>query len=72
MISLIEITPNMDESTRANAINENFRQIQSESRTQIIKDENGQARILIGRTPDGEYLIAISAPGVDVLEATGN
>lgn len=28
-------------------------------------------RLIIGRAPNGEYLIAISAVGVDVIEALG-
>lgn len=71
MISPIQLTPNMDMATMVNAINDVFRQIESENRTQIIKDENGQQRVLIGRAPNGEYLIAISAKGKDVIEALG-
>lgn len=71
MISPIQLTPNMDMATMVNAINDVFRQIESENRTQIIKDENGQQRVLIGRAPNGEYLIAISAKGIDVIEALG-
>lgn len=71
MISPIQLTPNMDMATMVNAINDVFRQIESENRTQIIKDENGQQRVLIGRAPNGEYLIAISAKGKDVVEALG-
>lgn len=68
-ISRVELTPNMSPEIQAQAINNNFRQIESENRTKIITDENGQQRILIGRAPNGEYLIAISAKGVDVLDA---
>lgn len=71
MISRVEITPNMDMQAMATAINDNFRQIEAENRTKIIKDEDGVARIMIGRTPKGEYLIAVSAKGKDVLEAIG-
>lgn len=51
------------------AINENFRQIESENRTQIIRDEDGVNRILIGRGPDGKYRIAVTKPGIDVVTA---
>ena len=61
----------MDQQTLVNAINDNFRQVESENRTKIITDENGQRRIIIGRSPKGEYLVAISAQGVDVIEALG-
>lgn len=69
MISPIQLTPNMDMSTLTNALNDMFRQIESENRTQVIKDEDGKNRILIGRTPKGNYVVAISKKGVDVLEA---
>lgn len=69
MISPIQLTPNMDMSTLTNALNDMFRQIESENRTQVIKDEAGKNRILIGRAPKGNYVVAISKKGVDVLEA---
>ena len=71
MLSPIQLTPNMDMGTLVSAINANFRQVESENRTKVIKDEYGNNRIVIGRTPSGEYLIAISAEGVDVYEALG-
>lgn len=70
-ISPIQLTPNMDQQTMVQAINDNFRQLESENRTKIIKDENGQQRVIIGRAPNGEYLIAISAQGQDVINALG-
>lgn len=69
MISPIQLTPSMDMSTLTNALNDMFRQIESENRTQVIKDEDGKNRILIGRAPKGNYVVAISKKGVDVLEA---
>lgn len=69
MISPIQLTPNMDMSTLTNALNDMFRQIESENRTQVIKDEDGKNRILVGRAPKGNYVVAISKKGVDVLEA---
>jgi len=69
MISPIQLTPNMDMSTLTNALNDMFRQIESENRTQVIKDEDGKNRILIGRAPKGNYVVAMSKKGVDVLEA---
>lgn len=72
MISPIQLTPNMDTPTMVNAINNTLRQIESENRTKVIVDENGENRVLIGRAPNGEYLIAVSAKGQDVLEALGS
>lgn len=69
MISPIQLTPNMDMATLVNAINDTFRQVESENRTKVIKDENGQNRMILGRAPNGEYIIAISAKGIDVLDA---
>lgn len=70
-ISPIQLTPNMDMNTLTAAINDMMRQIESENRTKIIVDENGQKRAILGRAPSGEYLIAISAQGVDVVSALG-
>jgi hypothetical protein len=69
MLSPIQLTPNMDMATLTTTINDMFRQIESENRTQVIKDEDGKNRILIGRAPKGNYVVAISKKGVDVLEA---
>lgn len=71
MISPIQLTPDMDMGTLVNAVNNNFRQIEAENRTKVIRDELGSNRIIIGRAPNGEYLIAISAEGVDVYDALG-
>lgn len=69
MISPIQLTPNMDINTLVTALNDMFRQIETNNRTQIIKDEDGKNRILIGRGPKGNYVVAISKKGVDVLQA---
>lgn len=72
MFSPIQLTPSTTQDMMISAINENFRQIESENRTKIIKDENGVNRILIGRTQDGRYVMRVSKEGVDVLEAGEN
>lgn len=69
MISPIQLTPNMDMGTMTTAINDMFRQVEASNRTQVIKDESGVNRIIIGRFPDGTYGIAVSIPGQDVLAA---
>ena len=69
MISPIQLTPNMDMNTLVTALNDMFRQIEADNRTQIIKDDDGKNRILIGRGPKGNYVVAISKKGVDVLQA---
>ena len=71
MINPIQLTPNMDMATLVNAINDMMRQVESENRSKTIVDENGVKRAIIGRAPNGEYLIAISAKGIDVIEALG-
>lgn len=71
MLSPIQLTPNMDMAMLTTTINDMFRQIESENRTQIKKDENGVNRILIGRTTNGKYVMAITVPGKDVVEETG-
>lgn len=51
------------------AINQNFRQIEAESRRKVITDEDGFDRIVIGKQEDGSYAVKVSAEGVDVDEA---
>ena len=70
-LNRIQLTPNMDMQTLTQSLTDNFAQIESENRTKIIKDENGQQRVIMGRAPNGEYLIAISAQGIDVINALG-
>ena len=71
MINPIQLTPNMDMATLVNAVNDMMRQIESENRSKTIVDEDGVKRAILGRAPNGEYLIAISAKGIDVIEALG-
>jgi len=66
MISPIQLTPNMDMATMTAAINNTLRQIESENRTKVIRDEDGVDRIILGRMPDGTYGMVVSKPGVDV------
>ena len=68
-LSPIQLAPGMDNAIMVSAINNNFRQIEAENRTKVIKDETGVNRIIIGRFPDGTYGLAISISGVDVLNA---
>lgn len=67
MISPIQLTPNMEIGTLVSAINNNFRQIEAENRTKVIRDESGVNRIIYGRFPDGKYGMKVSMPGIDVL-----
>lgn len=68
MLSPITLTPNMDSKTLVSSVNNNFKQIQDENRTKVIKDENGINRILIGKNPKGVYGIYITKPGFDVVK----
>ena len=68
MISPIQLTPNMDVTTMVNAINSNFQQAASENRVKVMRDENGVDRLLLGRAPDGTYVLAITVPGKSVIE----
>lgn len=70
MLSMIQITPGMDLSTMAAALSENFKQIESENRTKIIKDENGNERIILGRYSNGKYGMKVSPAGINVQDAT--
>lgn len=69
MISPIRATPNMSMTDLVNAYNDLADQIESENRTRIMRDEEGKDRVIFGKTPNGEWLIAISAKGVNVIEA---
>ena len=69
--SPIQLTPNMDMATLVSTINDMMRQIESENRTKITKDETGVNRILTGRGPKGNYVLAITVPGKDVVEELG-
>jgi len=69
MFSPIQLVPSMDSGTLSSAINNNFKQIESENRTKVIRDEDGIDRVIMGRYPDGKYGIKVSKPGVDVLTA---
>ena len=69
MLSLIQLTPGMDDATLVNTIN--FEQLQNESRTKTSKDSTGTRRLLIGRPVNGDHdIIAITVPGKDVVEET--
>ena len=67
MISPIRATPNMSMADLVNAHNDLADQIEAENRTQVIRDEDGINRIIIGLMPDGTYGILVSKPGIDVL-----
>lgn len=47
-------------------INSNFDQISDRLITNIIKDETGTPRLIMGKLPDGTYGLVISKEGVDV------
>jgi len=66
-LSRIPLTPGMDTAAMAQAINQNFQQLEAENTTKVFKDSEGTNRILIGRDPKGNYVIAVTVPGKDVL-----
>lgn len=66
-ISPIQTTPNMDMGSLTTAINDNFRQVESENRSKVMRDESGNNRIILGRMPDGTYGLLIMKPGYDAL-----
>lgn len=71
MISPIRATPSMSMADLVNAYNDLANQLESENRTRIMRDETGTDRIIFGKTPKGEWLIAISAQGINILDALG-
>lgn len=64
--SPIPVQPGMDPEMMAQVINQNNQQIAENNRTNLITDENGVNRVIIGRMPDGTYGVIVSKPGVDV------
>lgn len=60
--------PNMSYAQFVNIFNENMDMLDNVNKTQIIKDDTGTARIIIGRFPNGEYGIIMSKEGKNVLE----
>lgn len=60
----------MTQQVMVDAINQNFRQIEAESRRKVVTDEDGFDRILIGKKEDGKYAIKVSEAGYDVDTAT--
>lgn len=66
--SPIELQPGADMNMLMQAVNANFRQVAESNRTNIITDESGNKRIIIGKMPDGTYGLLIMKPGYDALE----
>lgn len=62
----------MTKQVMVDAINQNFRQIEAESRRKVITDEDGNDRIVLGKLVDGTYNLVISAPGIDVDDTIEN
>lgn len=69
--SPIELQPGADMNMLLQAVNANFRQVAESNRTNIITDESGNRRILLGKTPSGSYGLYITKPGKDVLAELG-
>ena len=68
MISVMRATPGMTVADLASVINNLADQLESQNRTQVIRDENGVDRVLIGRAPKGNYVVAITIPGKNVVQ----
>ena len=68
MISVMRATPGMSAADLATVINSLADQLESQNRTQVIRDENGVDRVLIGRAPKGNYVVAITVPGKNVVQ----
>jgi hypothetical protein len=70
MTAPLKLTTSMPQNVMIDAINQNFRQIEGESRRKVVTDEDGKDRIIIGRKEDGGYSIKVSDAGYDVNTAT--
>lgn len=68
MISVMRATPGMSAADLATVINSIADQLESESRTKVVRDESGVDRVLIGRAPKGNYVVAITIPTKDVVK----
>lgn len=68
MISPIQLTPGMTVADIATAVNNTFQQLESENRTKVVRDETGVDRVLLGRAPKGNYVLAITVPGKNVVQ----
>ena len=68
MISVMRATPNMSAADLATVINSIADQLESENRTRVVRDETGVDRILIGRAPKGNYVVAITVPTKNVVQ----
>jgi len=67
MISVMRATPNMTVADLATVINSLADQLESENRTRVVRDESGVDRVLIGRAPKGNYVVAITVPTKNVI-----
>lgn len=63
------LAPTTNESIKNTIINNNFQDVSDRFRTNIILDDTGTARMVIGKLPDGRYGALISIEGVDALTA---
>ncbi len=50
------------------ALNQNFQKMENSDRQQILKDDTGTPRIIIGLLPDKTFGIVISKPGINVQD----
>lgn len=66
--SPIELQPGADMNMVLQAVNDNFRQVAESNRTNVIADENGDNRIIIGKMPNDKYGIIISNEGFNVYD----
>ena len=60
-------TPSMTVADLATVINSLADQLESENRTRVVRDESGVDRVLIGRAPKGNYVVAITVPTKNVI-----
>ena len=68
MISVMRATPGMSPADLATVINSIADQLESENRTKVVRDESGVDRVLIGRAPKGNYVVAITVPTKNVVQ----
>lgn len=71
-LATIRLSPNMSYDQLIQVVNENFALLENINVSQTFRDEQGTNRIILGRFPNGEYGLAISKPGEDVVALLSN
>lgn len=67
-MALRPIGPNATLEDVIQVMNENLADIENRLNKFIVKDETGKHRIILGKDPNGQYVLAISEDDYDVID----